>query len=41
MALTCIDLLYDKAKLTKEITKGFKPSLPPGDCVGFMKRLVA
>ncbi|MFA5870252.1 MAG: amidohydrolase [Candidatus Bathyarchaeia archaeon] len=41
MALTCVDLLYDKAKLAREITKGFKPTIPPADYTGFMKRLVA
>ena len=41
MALTCVDLLYDKAKLAKEITKGFKPAIPPGGYEGFMKSLVA
>jgi metal-dependent amidase/aminoacylase/carboxypeptidase family protein len=41
MALTCIDLLYDKAKLAKEIIRNFKPSIPPGDYEGFMKKLVA
>jgi hypothetical protein len=25
MALTCVDLLYDKAKLAKEITKTLRP----------------
>jgi amidohydrolase len=41
MALTCVDLLYDKAKLAKEITKGFKPTIPPADYTNFMKSLVA
>ncbi|OGD58086.1 hypothetical protein A3K78_00515 [Candidatus Bathyarchaeota archaeon RBG_13_52_12] len=41
MALTCVDLLYDKAKLAKEITKNFKTSIPPGDYEGFMRKLVA
>jgi metal-dependent amidase/aminoacylase/carboxypeptidase family protein len=40
MALTCVDLLYDKAKLAKEITKSFKPTIPSGDYEGFMKRLI-
>jgi amidohydrolase len=41
MALTCVDLLYDKAKLAKKITKGFKPTIPPEDYTSFMQRLVA
>jgi metal-dependent amidase/aminoacylase/carboxypeptidase family protein len=41
MALTCVDLLYDDAKLAKEIVKGFKPTIPPGDYEDFMKKLVA
>jgi hypothetical protein len=41
MALTCVDLLYDNAKLAKEITKGFKPTIPPADYEGFMKKLIA
>jgi amidohydrolase len=41
IALTCVDLLYDKAKLATEIMKGFKPTIPPDDYTGFMQRLVA
>ena len=40
MALTCVDLLYDKAKLAKEITKGFKPTIPPSSYEVFMKGIV-
>ncbi len=41
MALTCVDLLFDNAKLAKEITKGFKPTIPPEDYENFMKKLVS
>lgn len=41
MALICVDLLCDKAKLAKEIIGGFKPTIPPGGYVEFMKGLVA
>jgi metal-dependent amidase/aminoacylase/carboxypeptidase family protein len=41
MALTCVDLLYDKAKLAKEITANFKTTISPSDYESFMKSLVA
>jgi amidohydrolase len=41
MALTCVDLLYDNAKLAMEITKKFKPTIPPNDYTSFMQNLVA
>ena len=41
MALTCVDLLYDNAKLSKEILNGFKPTIQQRDYEGFMKKLVA
>jgi metal-dependent amidase/aminoacylase/carboxypeptidase family protein len=41
MALTCVDLLCNKAKLAKEIIGGFKPTIPPGGYAEFMKGLVA
>jgi amidohydrolase len=39
LALTCIDLLYDKATKAKEITKSYEPSIPPKEYTEFMHKM--
>jgi len=39
LALTCIDLLYDKAAKAKEITKSYEPSIPPKEYTEFMHKM--
>ena len=41
MALTCVDLLYGGAKAAKEITAGFKPSIPRSGYAEFMRKIVS
>ena len=41
LAMTCIDLLYDRASAAKRIIESFEPSIPRDDYTGFMHRIVS
>jgi metal-dependent amidase/aminoacylase/carboxypeptidase family protein len=41
LAMTCIDLLYDRASAAKRIIECFEPSIPRDDYTEFMHRIVS
>ena len=41
LAMTCIDLLFDRASAAKRIIESFEPSIPRDDYTGFMHRIVS